>query len=113
QRLRESKCRRSKEIFIVHRIVKRKTGVGTRRGQNLKESSVAVIVGVGVATTIRVAGTKPGIQEVNDWLPTGFTHKCASPLSEVAPTAVLQGSPEEHVELSVTLRLEDMNVVGT
>jgi hypothetical protein len=68
---------------------------------------MAVVGGIVIAAAEGVARAKPGTENVDDRLPACFARKCASALGERAPTCVLDGTPEEDIELAVILRAEE------
>src|SRR5689334_7544000 len=111
--MRQPKHGRREKILIVHHIVERKAGVGTRCGKDLKEGTVAAVGGIGIATAVGIAEAEPWIEEVSSGLPAGFGDEGSRTLVKNTPTAILNGSPEQEVELAVILRVEDMDVVGT
>src|SRR6266516_7223528 len=70
------------------------------------------VAGIGIAAAIGIARAKPGIQKVHDRLPAEFSDESSCTMGLYAPTAVLHGSPQEEVELTAILRLENVNVVS-
>src|SRR5438552_3572412 len=112
QGMRQTEYRGSVKILVVHHIVERETGIGTRRGQHVKESRMPSTDGMEIADAMGIARSKPGIYKVHDRLPAEFPDESFCTMGLHAPTAVLHGSPQEEVELTTILRLENVNVVG-
>src|SRR5712691_6349543 len=110
--MRQAEHRRTVEIFIVHHVVERKSVIGARRGQDLEECAVNIVVGIGIAAAKGIAGAEPGIDQAHLRLPAGFTNKRSGALRYHAPAAALQSSPKLEVELARAIRAENMGIVG-
>src|SRR6267143_1972894 len=101
------------KVLVVHHVVEREAGIGAGCWQNLKECSVVIAGGIRITATERVAGAEPRIEHANDRLPAEFANKSASTVDLRSPTAILQRSPQQKIELAVRVRMIDMDVVGT
>src|SRR6266851_1372982 len=88
------------EVLVVHHVIKGKSRVKAGRGQHLEKSAVTGVVGISVATTVRVAHAQPGLQNVQRRLPAEFADKRASALSQQAPRSRLDRTPCKEVKLA-------------
>src|SRR6266404_280736 len=113
QRAGQAEHRGTVKVLVVHHVVEREAGIGAGRWQNLKECSVAIAGGIRITATKRVAGAEPRIEHADDRLPTEFADKSASTVDLHSPTAILQRSPQQEIELTVRVRMKDMDVVAT
>src|SRR5215469_6146845 len=86
-------------VAEIHHIEERKTSVDPRCGQNLKESTVFVVVRVAIAgpiiTTSAEPGTEPGQHRR---LPPHLGREGARALCELTPGTGLQGTPCQEIQ---------------
>src|SRR5581483_6862547 len=109
---RQPKGRARIEILVIHHVVERKPRVRARRRQHLKKCPVRSVSGIGIAAAVGIAEPKPRIQNPRLRLPARLRNKRARTLGERAPASVLQRAPHQKINLAVTRRIENVNIVS-
>src|ERR1041384_6688994 len=86
-------------VLRVHHVEEREASIGTRRGKQLKERLVAIVVGVSVARAVGKAPAKPRFQLAECLrLHARFDVSGDGSLGLDAPASGLHSAPENYIE---------------
>src|SRR5712671_3941514 len=86
-------------VRVVHHVEEGEPGEGPRRGQNLEEGAVSIVVRITITGTPVVTTTQPRSQlGQNLRLDAGLHIERAGTLPLRPPPACLHGTPEQQVE---------------
>src|SRR5262249_27796009 len=82
----------------------------TRRCQHLKKGPIGSIFRIAVAAAVSVTSADPRL-EPNSRLPAGFADEGAGTLCQCSPRAALQYAPNQEIEFTGVLGIQDLSVI--